>query len=111
MSEPVKRKVVAGSDMHMSLLMAPHGLNLVVGDDRATLLRFAADVWEAAKRADKFAQTETEPTETSAAVASMIKQAGDAGMLVEVVESFGGYRASGDTTASAAWCALYDWDI
>lgn len=40
-----------GDDLHLSLLMAPHGLNLVVGQDRVRLLAYARDVWNAAQRA------------------------------------------------------------
>lgn len=38
----------APSDKHLSLLMAPYHLNMVVGQDRADLLNYARDVWRAA---------------------------------------------------------------
>lgn len=43
-------KVEPGSELHLTLLMAPHGLNLVVGDDRQRLLAYARDVWAAAQQ-------------------------------------------------------------
>lgn len=45
MSEPTK--IEPGSDLHFTALMAPDSLNLVVGEDRQALLRFARRVWEA----------------------------------------------------------------
>lgn len=50
-SEPARReptKVEPGSDLHLTLLMAPHGLNLVAAPDRSALLAYARDVWKAA---------------------------------------------------------------
>lgn len=44
-------KIEPGSDIHLSLLMAPHSLNLVVGEDRKALLAWGRDVWNAAQRA------------------------------------------------------------
>lgn len=41
-----------GSPYHLTLLMAPHGLNLVVGDDRKALLAYGSDVWRAAHAAE-----------------------------------------------------------
>jgi hypothetical protein len=37
-----------GSDWHLTLLMAPYHLNLVVGSDRQHLLAWGRDVWRAA---------------------------------------------------------------
>lgn len=41
-------KIEPGSKEHFDLLMAPHFLNYVVGDDRKRLQAFARDVWAAA---------------------------------------------------------------
>jgi hypothetical protein len=38
-----------GSEWHMTMMMAPHQLHAVVGQDREHLLAFARDVWNAAK--------------------------------------------------------------
>lgn len=43
------RAMVPGDELHLSLLMAPHGLNLVTGQDRLQLLAYARDVWQAAR--------------------------------------------------------------
>lgn len=49
--ERAPTKIEPGSEVHLTLLMAPHGLNLVVGEDRKALLAYARDVWAAALRA------------------------------------------------------------
>jgi hypothetical protein len=41
-------KGTPGSDYHLTLLMAPFHLNLVVGEDRKSLLAYARKVWGAA---------------------------------------------------------------
>ena len=43
-------KVEPGSDLHLTFLMAPHSLNLVVGEDRAALLAWGRDVWTASRK-------------------------------------------------------------
>lgn len=43
-------KMEPGSDMHLTVLMAPDHLNLVVGEDREALLRYAKRVWQAATK-------------------------------------------------------------
>jgi hypothetical protein len=47
---PLPQAVEPGNELHLSLLMAPHGLNFVVGADRKALLSYAADVWAAARK-------------------------------------------------------------
>lgn len=42
-------KIEPGSEMHLSLLMAPYGLQFFSGEDHDHLLSFAKDVWEAAR--------------------------------------------------------------
>jgi hypothetical protein len=49
MSDNKASKIEPGSEMHLTVLMAPHSLNLVVGEDRAHLLAFARDVWTASR--------------------------------------------------------------
>lgn len=46
-------KLEKGSELHLSLLMAPYSLNLVVGEDRACLLRYAKSVYQAATLAER----------------------------------------------------------
>ncbi|MDP3139821.1 MAG: hypothetical protein Q8N17_26225 [Burkholderiaceae bacterium] len=41
-------KIEPGSELHLTLLMAPYHLNLVVGEDRMKLLLYAQSVWHAA---------------------------------------------------------------
>lgn len=43
-------KVVEGSDFHLTLLMAPMSLNLVMGSDRQALLDYAKSVWQASRK-------------------------------------------------------------
>lgn len=45
-----------GSEYHLTLLMAPHQLHAVVGQDRQHLLAFARDVWAAALAAPAAAE-------------------------------------------------------
>lgn len=42
-------QMTPGDDTHLTLLMAPHGLNLVTGQDREHLLAFGRAVFEAGK--------------------------------------------------------------
>jgi hypothetical protein len=51
-----------GSDWHLTLLMAPHHLNLVVGSDRQHLLAWGRDVWRAALSAHGVKQPEPADT-------------------------------------------------
>ena len=46
-------KVEKDSELHLTVLMAPFSLNLVVGEDRACLLRYATSVWQAATLAER----------------------------------------------------------
>lgn len=48
-AEPIKMQ--PGDDLHLTMLMAPHGLNFVTGKDREHLLAWGRDVWQAARRA------------------------------------------------------------
>lgn len=50
-AERAAKKIEPGGDHHLSLLMAPHGLNFVTGQDREQLLAWARDVWAAAQAA------------------------------------------------------------
>ncbi len=43
-------KMVPGDDLHLTFLMAPFSLNLVVGEDRVALLNFGRAVWAAARK-------------------------------------------------------------
>lgn len=43
-------KIVPGDDMHLTLLMAPLSLNLVVGRDREMLLAWGREVWQASRK-------------------------------------------------------------
>ena len=47
-AEPIKMQ--PGDDLHLTMLMAPHGLNFVTGKDREQLLAWGRDVWQAARR-------------------------------------------------------------
>lgn len=47
--EPIKMQ--PGDDLHLTMLMAPHGLNFVTGKDREQLLAWGRDVWQASRRA------------------------------------------------------------
>lgn len=47
-SAPCARKITPGDETHLTLLMARHSLNLVVGQDRDHLLAWGRDVWQAA---------------------------------------------------------------
>jgi hypothetical protein len=51
-----------GSDWHLTLLMAPYHLNLVVGSDRQHLLAWGRDVWRAALSAHGVKQPEPADT-------------------------------------------------
>ena len=44
-------KMHPGDDLHLTVLMASHGLNFVTGKDREQLLAWGRDVWQAARRA------------------------------------------------------------
>lgn len=46
-------KIHPGDDMHLTLLMAPHNLNLVTGQDRQHLLAFGRAAFEAGQYATK----------------------------------------------------------
>lgn len=48
-AEPIKMQ--AGDDLHLTMLMASHGLNFVTGKDREQLLAWGRDVWQAARSA------------------------------------------------------------
>lgn len=48
---PYTPKMQPGDDKHLTLLMAPHGLNLVTGQDRQHLLAFGRAAFEAGKKA------------------------------------------------------------
>lgn len=52
-SKPAKSvtKMTPGDDLHLTLLMAPHGLNLVTGQDREQLLAYGRAAFEAGKKA------------------------------------------------------------
>ena len=47
-------KVIAGSEMHITLLMSKFNLNFCVGKDRKDLLEFAALVWDEAIKTKEF---------------------------------------------------------
>lgn len=51
-------KIQPGDDTHLTLLMAPHSLNLVTGPDRAALLAYGRDVFAAARDSKCLAQIE-----------------------------------------------------
>ena len=51
-------KIQPGDDTHLTLLMAPHSLNLVTGADRAALLAYGRDVFAAARASQCLAQIE-----------------------------------------------------
>ena len=42
-------KMHPGDDLHLTVLMASHGLNFVTGKDREQLLAWGRDVWQAAR--------------------------------------------------------------
>ena len=44
-------------------------------------------------------------------IAMMIDRADQYGLLVEVVRSYGSFRAGGDSVRDAAHAALYEWDV
>lgn len=47
-TKPTPVKMTPGDELHLTLLMAPWHLNLVVGEDREHLLAYARAVWDAA---------------------------------------------------------------
>ncbi|MDB5885971.1 MAG: hypothetical protein JWR74_2142 [Polaromonas sp.] len=47
-------KIVPGDDMHLNCLMAPHGLNFVMGEDRQHLLAFGRAAFTAGQQAGAF---------------------------------------------------------
>ena len=51
MDQASTKKMTPGDDMHLTLLMAPHNLNLVTGQDRQHLLAFGRAAFEAGKAA------------------------------------------------------------
>lgn len=50
-STSTTRRMTPGDDMHLTLLMTPHGLNFVTGQDRQHLLAFGRAAFEAGKAA------------------------------------------------------------
>ena len=50
MNQASTKKMTPGDDMHLTLLMAPHNLNLVTGQDRQHLLAFGRAAFEAGQR-------------------------------------------------------------
>ena len=59
-TEPTK--VVPGDDLHLTLLMTPHSLNLVTGDDRQHLLAFGRAAFAAGQKSEADqAQRQAEP--------------------------------------------------
>lgn len=53
MDQASTKKMTPGDDMHLTLLMAPHNLNLVTGQDRQHLLAFGQAAFEAGQYATK----------------------------------------------------------
>lgn len=53
MDQAPPKKMAPGDDMHLTLLMAPHNLNLVTGQDRQHLLAFGRAAFEAGQYATK----------------------------------------------------------
>ena len=50
MDQVSTKKMTPGDDMHLTLLMAPHNLNLVTGQDRQHLLAFGRAAFEAGQK-------------------------------------------------------------
>lgn len=50
MNQASTKKMAPGDDMHLTLLMAPHNLNLVTGQDRQHLLAFGRAAFEAGQK-------------------------------------------------------------
>lgn len=50
MDQAPPKKMAPGDDMHLTLLMAPHNLNLVTGQDRQHLLAFGRAAFEAGQK-------------------------------------------------------------
>lgn len=50
MDQASTKKMTPGDDMHLTLLMAPHNLNLVAGQDRQHLLAFGRAAFEAGQK-------------------------------------------------------------
>lgn len=50
MNQASTKKMTPGDDMHLTLLMAPHNLNLVTGQDRQHLLAFGRAAFEAGQK-------------------------------------------------------------
>ena len=50
MDQASTKKMTPGDDMHLTLLMAPHNLNLVTGQDRQHLLAFGRAAFEAGQK-------------------------------------------------------------
>lgn len=54
-------KMHPGDDLHLTVLMASHGLNFVTGKDREQLLAWGRDVWQAARSAPVVPHTKVKP--------------------------------------------------
>lgn len=54
-------KMHPGDDLHLTVLMASHGLNFVTGKDREQLLAWGRDVWQAARSAPAVPHTKVKP--------------------------------------------------
>lgn len=65
-------KVLAGDDMHLTLLMVPYSLNLVTGADRQTLLSFGSSAFESGYQA-ACVDKDTEITALKAQLASLAR--------------------------------------
>ena len=50
MDQASTKKMTPGDDMHLTLLMTPHGLNFVTGQDRQHLLAFGRAAFEAGQK-------------------------------------------------------------
>lgn len=79
MDQAPSKKMAPGDDMHLTLLMAPHNLNLVTGQDRQHLLAFGRAAFEAGQYATKdnmllAVMTENERLNAQLATASQLLQ-------------------------------------
>ena len=65
MDQVSTKKMTPGDDMHLTLLMAPHNLNLVTGQDRQHLLAFGRAAFEAGQKCQDMLAAAPQPPEAA----------------------------------------------
>lgn len=64
-STSTPRRMTPGDDMHLTLLMTPHGLNFVTGQDRQHLLAFGRAAFEAGQKCQDMLAAAPQPPEAA----------------------------------------------